>query len=244
MNIVLCDDEKEYISSLQQAITLWSLQSGHKDGIVFHTFTSSEDLMEALSNKLHADALFLDICIPGELNGMAVAKEIREANEYIPIVFVTNYGEYAEEGYSVNALRYLRKPIQTQALCECMNIIWRQWTYRHINNITLETSGQVLRLPLDTIVFVEVNGHFCSVKTTVCDKPYRFRMTLEEVRSILPKGIFAQCHRSYIVNLMYIRHITGKSITMADGTLLQIGRVYQSHLMKQLRHYYLEGDED
>lgn len=241
MNVILCDDEKLFLASIKQKIISWAQKNEHSGSIMVHTYTSSEDLLDAWEHGLQVDALFLDIQIPGELNGLALAKEIHRVNEYIPIVFITSYGEYAEEGYVVNALRYLRKPVSQQAISECMNILWRRWELQHTECIVVDMPTQVLRLPVNAILYVEVLGHYCIIKTSENEQGYRLRQPLENIRKKLPLHLFVQCHRSYIVNLMYIRHITNGGITMADSSILPIGKNFQHNLMKEFRNYYLEG---
>lgn len=241
MNIILCDDEQVFLTSIEQKIRTWAEQHGHASGIMIRSYTSSEDLLDAWQHGLQADALFLDIQIPGEMNGMALAKEIHQVNEYLPIVFITSYGEYAAEGYVVNALRYLRKPIVQQAVTECMNILWRQWELQHSDSIVMDLPTQVLRLPVKTILYVEVLGHYCIIRTTDHEQGYKFKQPLDAIRKKLNRSVFVQCHRSFVVNLMYVRHITSGSIIMADGTTIPVGKLYQEQVMSQFRHYYLEG---
>lgn len=244
MNIFVCDDDKLLLASVKQMIMHWAEESGHTDGIVIHAFTSSEDLLEAWYDGIQADALFLDIQIPGEMNGLALAKRIHEINEHVPVVFITNYGEYAEEGYTVNALRYLRKPLSECSVNECMNIIWRQWTYMQSNQIVFDLSNQKLCLPSDRIIYIEVYGHYCMLKTADGNGNYKLRMTLEQAMKKLPAGLFVQCQRSFVVNIMYIRHMTGNKVVMADGTEITLGKAHQARLMKEFRHFYLEGDAE
>ena len=66
-------------------------------------------------------------------------------------------------------------------------------------------------------------------------------MTLNEISNKLPKQIFVQSHRCYIVNLMYIRHINGNLIYMSNGTELTVSRTYRNELMKRFREFYLKG---
>ena len=243
MNIVLCDDEKSFLQCAKQSIMIWAKINGHENGLNIQAFSSSEDLLEAWEHGLQIDALFLDIQIPGEMSGIALAKEIYSRNEYIPIVFMTNYGEYAEEGYTVNALRYLRKPLSEQAVMDCLDILWHRWEMQTAASIVLEMPGQFLRLPADHILYVEVLGHFCMLKTTDDQNTYKIRLSLEVFRKKLPEGVFSQCHRSYIVNIKYIRQIMGNNVTMANNDVIPMGRAYQQQFLKQFRHYYLEGGE-
>lgn len=244
MNVIICDDERMVLTSIEQKVMQWAQKNGHSNGIVVHTFTSTEDLLDAWEHGLQIDVVFLDIQVPGELSGLAVAKEIHSNNEYIPIVFITSYGEYAEEGYVVNALRYLRKPVSERAIAECMDILWRRWELQHRECVMIELPTQVLRLPVQSILYAEVSGHYCMIKTTDSEQIYKLKLPLDTIRKKLPVHLFVQCHRSLIVNLMYIRHITNTNLTMADGTQVQIGRMYQPQLMKQFRLYYLGGQRD
>lgn len=243
VNIILCDDEKLFLTSIEQKIRQWAQGKAHSGCIEIHSFTSSEDLLDAWEHGLQADVLFLDIQIPGEMSGLALAKEIRKMNEYIPIVFITSYGEYAEAGYTVNVLRYLRKPVTEHAIAECMDIIWRRWTLLHENCVTFDLPNQVLILPAETILYTEVTGHTCSIYTIDREQPYRIRQKMDYLLHKLPKGLFVQCHRSYIVNLKYVHQLTNSSLTMSDGMNISIGRTYQKEFMKQFRCFYVGRSE-
>ena len=105
MQIVVCDDEQIYLDIITQYIETWAMANGHLSSIVLRSFLSSEDLYEEWEKGMPIDMLIIDIQIPGEMSGLQVAKQIFSQNEYIPIVFITNYAEYACEGYQVNALR-------------------------------------------------------------------------------------------------------------------------------------------
>lgn len=241
MNIILCDDEPLFLSSLEQKIGMWAQKNGRVNSILIRKFTSSEDMLDAWEHGMQIDVLFLDIQIPGEMNGLSAAKQIRATNDYLPIVFITSFAQYAEKGYEVNALRYLRKPVADDAVSQCMDIIWRRWALQNLNSVVLDLPTQILRLPVDAILYAEVSGHTCSVFTIDRENPYVFRQPIDYLRQKLPLDLFAQCHRSYVVNLMYVRRLTGNQLTMSDGTVIQIGRKYQSDFMLKFREYYLGG---
>lgn len=242
MNLILCDDEPLFLSSLKEKIVAWGKKTGHSSALMINTFTSGEDLLDALEHGVFADALFLDIQIPGEMSGLAVAKEIYSRDENMAIVFVTYYGEYAEEGYTVGALRYLRKPVSDTAIEECMDVLWRRWELSNAECLLLDLPTQMIRLPLKAILYLAVSGHYCVLYTDNARQEYRFKKPLDEVQKELPEHLFVRCHRSFIVNLMYIRHIARGCITMANGAQVPIGKVYQPQLMHQFRRYYL-GEE-
>ena len=110
MRVIICEDERCFQEALCNAIEEWKELTNHQD-VSCICFDSSEDLLASWEGGLSAELLFLDIQIPGELSGMALAKKIRQHDQTVSIVFVTNYADYVYEGYVVNALRYLKKPI-------------------------------------------------------------------------------------------------------------------------------------
>lgn len=242
MNLVLCDDEPLFLSSIRDKIIAWSEKTGHSKSIMIHSYTSSEEMLDAFQHGMIADALFLDIQIPGELNGLAVAKEIYKNDENIPIVFITSYGEYAEEGYYVNALRYLRKPVSQSIVFECMDMIWRRWELSRTECLLVDLPTQLIRLPTKSILYLEVSGHYCIIYTTDHCSKYTIKKTLDDLQKKLPEQTFVRCHRSYVVNLMYIRYIAHGFISMANGVQIPIGRVFRSQLLGQFRQFYLGED--
>lgn len=244
LNLALCDDEQVFLNSLSKKIMDWARRAGHTRGIIIHTFSSSEELLEAWQHGMIIDALFLDIQIPGEMSGLTVAKEIHQINEHIPIVFITSYSEYAMEGYKFNALRFLHKPVSDQAVFECMDILWHRWLLRHTDCIMIHLPTQLLHLPMDLILYVESSGHYCLLHTADTQRLYKIKLSLGTLKQQLPASVFAQCHRSFIVNLFYIRNISHGCITMANGTTIQMSRSYQSQLIRQFRQYYLGGSAE
>lgn len=165
MNVVVCDDEQVSCNAVSEAISAWAKASGRTDALVLRTFSSSENLQAAMKDGLFVDMLFLDIQIPGEMSGLELARQIRATNNHVVIVFVTNYAEYACEGYSVDALRYLRKPIRQDQINECMDIAYRRWSLAQAENmvVTIKNNAIVLRYP--DILYIEVCGHNLRIKT-------------------------------------------------------------------------------
>lgn len=238
MQIVFCDDESNYLSTIQQAITRWASETGHTDCVFTQVFQSSEDLLEAWENGMSIDLLFLDIQIPGELSGMEVAKIIHGKDEYIPIVFITNYSEYAYEGYSVNALRYLRKPILYNDLVICLEITWRQWVNNQDQFLSLSTANQSIHVPVRSIIYAESIAHTIRIASSDEIRTYEIRCSLEYLEKSLPNSCFVRCHKSYIVSLRHIRKYKKGVITVSSGIEIPVGRKFIHSFTSQFRLYY------
>ena len=240
VNILICDDDVVYLSTIKEKVENWAQRAGKSAAIKMHFFQSSEDLLEAWGNGLKADLFLLDIQIPGEMNGLALAKHIHETDYLVPIVLITNYGEFVYEGYRVSALRYLRKPVQQDEIDECMNIAWRQMQAQDCQCIVLDNAAQVLRIPARSILYLEASGHHVIVHMADQNEDYAISQKLSIAKKQLPSQLFVQCHRSFIVNLMYVRRFISSSITLTDGTDISLGRKWKLDFVDAFRNYYLE----
>lgn len=241
MYVALCDDEELYLDAVEKSVLQWAKAYNRQEMLIIKKFRSSEDLLELWSNGMDIDLLFLDVQIPNEMSGMEVAKAIHRKNEYVPIVFVTNYGEYAYEGYCVNAMRYLRKPISQEDINACMEIAWRRWNNAQEQFVSLVTPSQSVRFPINALVYVETISHILKVHTSDNIELYEIRAPLEQLEAMLPAGCFVRCHKSFIVNLRYVRKYKAGQITVASGAEIPLGRKYMQEFAEKYRQYY-QGD--
>lgn len=238
MNVVVCDDERLCCDTVANAISAWAKEANAEHAIIVRCFSSSEDLAEALQNGLFADMLFLDIQIPGELSGLELARQLRAANSQAVIVFVTNYAEYACEGYSVDALRYLRKPIQQKQITECMNIAFRRWSLSRSENIVINTRKSVVSLRYQDILYIEIAAHNLRFHTINQIDALETRGRLLDVVASLPSELFVRCHRSFLVNLMYVRQLSTNTLMIAGATVIPLGRKYKASVADAFDQFY------
>lgn len=241
MNVVICDDEQIYLQSASKKIGDWANEHRVSNAVLVRTFRSSEDLLDAWENGLHIDMLFIDIQIPGEMSGMDVAKQIFKSDNTVPIAFITNYSEYACDGYAVNALRYIMKPFLPSAIAECMDIAWNRWRLMQTEGITIKTGKQTYILPYKDIISFEARGHYVTV-TSVRNPAIEYRTSFNTIMTSLPSGLFGQCHRSYIVNIMYVRRLQPDSILLADEREIPIGSKFSNSFFALFENYYQGGE--
>ena len=237
MKVALCDDEQIYLDALHAAVNKWAEKEQCIDSIHVYEFKSSEDLLDAVESGLGIDLLFIDIQIPNELSGLEAAKQIRRSNELISIVFVTNYAEYASEGYYVNALRYLRKPIAYERTEECLTIAYKQWKLRKNEYAVIATKKQKLILPYIDILYVETQGHSLLLHMTN-HQEIVITYKMQDLIKLLPKHLFTVCHRCYLINLMYVRRITKVNVTMSNGAVIPIGSKFLETVETVFDDYY------
>ena len=237
MNVVICDDDKTYLEQMKECVERWCNQNKHNESVMIHSFQSSEDLYEAYENGFSIDMLFLDIQIPSELSGMEVAKLIFRKNEYVPMAFITNYSEYACEGYQVTALRYILKPIQQKDVDECLDIAWNRWLMSQSESVMIQMKKQALRLPVRDILYIESIRHYVRIEVAGMDY-IEVRARLSDYLALLPSGMFAQCHKGFLVNIMYVRRIMPNQVVLAGGRIIPLGRTFSASFLDAFSHFY------
>lgn len=236
MNIIICDDDRCIQEAIAGAVERWSLECNLNHAVVTHCFSSTEDLWEAWQKGLTVDLAFLDIDIPGELSGLEIARRIRQTDNQVTIVFITNYSEYACDGYSVNALRYLRKPASDAQLFECLEIAYRQWDYAQASSIFMDIRKKII-LPYKQLLFIEAKAHYLTIYCIQRD-PFDIRCRLSDMLEELPEKMFVQCHRSFVVNLLYVRSVSRTRRTLAGTRQIPIGAKYSESVFEKVKQYY------
>lgn len=227
MRVAICDDEK-----IQLSITKESIESAYKSlDLIVDTYTSGTELLSAL-DMVNYDLIILDIEMPG-LNGIDTAKKLRKTAEKTAIVFLTSHLEYALEGYEVNALRYLIKPVDNKKISEIITYLLEQ--KKKDKKILLRNSEDVEMVCVSDIFYMEAQDQMIRVITNKGE--YRNRYNLGDYEKELSAYGFFRIHRGYLVNLGHILRLTGREIMMEDNSSLPVSRTKEASLKKALLHY-------
>lgn len=239
MNIAICDDESCYRTALDSAVHRWTEASRHAD-ITLFLFSSSEELLSRWKQGLHIDMLFLDIQIPGELSGIELAKIIREKDSNMVLAFTTNYDEYVFDGYTVHALRYLKKPVSDSDLFSCLDIAYRQTLSRQTDSLILSSKNLYEVVRFQDILYVESSLHYLYFYLQNSSSPLKIRTKLSDYIYRFPQDLFIQCHCSYVVNLSCIRRYAKDSVVLSTGTSIPVSKPFFSKLHAAIQSYYGE----
>lgn len=185
-------------------------------------FPSAEELEKALSSQADPfDLLLLDIQMQG-MTGMELAKALRLRGDRVSIIFITGCEDYLREGYSVQPVHFLLKPVSRQALAGALRT---DWELNHKpKNIVLRIAGKTVSLPLSDIRYIESFNH--SVVVHQADKTPSYPLSLTEVERLLPSGQFSRCHNSYLVNMEYVDEFVRRELFLRGGERLPMGRTY------------------
>lgn len=214
--IAICDDlaaDRKYLSSLCEA---WSRHNRYH--IQISEFTSAENFLFNYAEKKDFDILLLDIEM-GAMDGVTMARRLRQDNHTIQIIFITGYSDYISDGYEVDALHYLIKPIQEEKL---FTVLDRAVTKLIKNEkvLNLISQGEMLRLPICQISYADVNGNYITIHG---QQVITLKMTLSELEKKLDSHFF-RAGRSTLINLAKISRVTKKEIYLQDGSIIPLPR--------------------
>lgn len=215
VKICICDDSSEERIIINALVREWSRRSG-TDVSVSEFPTAEAFLFEY--EELVPDLVLLDIEMPG-MNGVELAKRLRERNKLIQIVFITGFSEYIAEGYEVAALHYLLKPVLPEKLFSTLD---RALEKQEIDGrkIVFETSVETLQLLLYEIRYIEVIKNYITI---YAKDSYTVKRTLKEIEKELDER-FLRVGRSYIVNLHFVSRVTRSEIFLRGGESVPLPR--------------------
>ncbi|MBW3091104.1 response regulator transcription factor [Bifidobacterium sp. 82T25] len=180
------------------------------------------------------DILFLDIEM-AHLDGMSAARRIRERDDSVVIVFITAAPQYAINGYQVQALSYLLKPVPyfafRQELKRSIDMVRR----RSDGSLLIEAGGRQIRLELADVVYIESIRHTIIVHTL--DGKLSVSGTLKDFEERLAEQDFFRSNSCYLVNLRHVVGVDGQDCVMSNGELLRVSRPRKKAFLTALTNY-------
>ena len=214
--IAICDDSDADRQYILNVVNRWATAVGH----IVHTetFSSAENFMFHYSQENDYDILLLDIEM-GAMDGVTMAKQLRENNDTLQIIFITGYSDYISEGYEVAALHYLIKPVKEEKLCTVLDRAAEKLS-KNEKVLNFEISGEMIRVPIYQIRYADVFGNYVTIHAL---SDVTVKMTLGELERQLDER-FYRVGRSTIVNLTQINRVTKTEIKLNDGITVPIPR--------------------
>lgn len=218
MRIAVCDDQTHFLTEIERLLFAWP---NRPDSFVADFFANSDSLLEAHAHLAY-DVLLLDVVMP-VINGIEAAREIRQTDQTVKLIFLTSSPEFAVDSYQVKATNYLLKPIQPAALYGVLDELVAEF-HKITKHITIKDLHAVYRVSVDAIAYIESqNKHILFYLTDGRILESATPLYSYESDLSFQDGFF-KCHRSYIVNLHHIVSYTPKEIKMRLGTLIPISR--------------------
>lgn len=231
LQIAVVDDEEIQVRSMKSLIN----QAAEEINITvkIETFSSGEQFLFELEDYVDLDMVFLDIEM-NQIDGLEVAKKIREVDEDLTIVFATAFVEYAVQGYKVQALDYLLKPMDSEKVKRVLQ--------RHMDkkpfvqeSMTIESNGEIVKILLDDIFYIEANKRQCEIHLK--DQVLTTNKRLKELSDELNED-FIQTHRSYLVHVKAINRLLKTDVELVTKETVPVSRRLAKEVQEKFIKYH------
>lgn len=235
IKIAICDDE---VYQLDTTFNLLStILNEESIDIDMLKFTSSLELLNFLhDNESYFDIVFLDIVMDG-INGIDLAKFIRKSDSFVNIIFTTTSKDYLLDGYDVNATSYLLKPIIYKKIKDVILNCIDNITEKTNNFFCVKINKNIYKLNLKDIIYFESSLRKIIIHRENNDN-FVFHNKLDKVETEFDITNFVRCHKSYLVNLNYVKEIKNSNLITKNNSKIPISRTYLNSTKESFLDYF------
>lgn len=240
LKIAFCDDDLEILKEL--GILLDKYKTERDEDLTYTVFQSPLELLAAIEKGFSFDILFLDILMPGE-NGIETAKEIRQYDNNMKIIFLTSSPEFAVQSYTVGAYFYQLKPVWEESFFRLMDAVLAECEKKKKNSLILRSKDGITRIDLQQLEYCEVLGRkllFHLENGAVLESAG----SLDDLAvQLMQYSNFFRPHRSFLVNMEYIQNISSRSIKMVNDAEIPIPHGKCSEIKNTYMEYAFNGEQ-
>ena len=231
---VLEDDEQEYLK-LNGCIERYA----RENQITVHIRWYQDGMQYLMSEDENYDIMFLDIEMR-QLDGMSTAKKIREKDRTVCLIFVTHLSQYAIQGYEVNALDFVVKPVTYPIMEEKLRKAFAYSMWNRKRQVLLETRDENLVLSTSDIYYIEKDKKKNYLVYYTSRGEFRIRGTIAQEEERLQDLGFVQNTSGCLINLGHVTQL-GKTTVCVHGTDLPLARHRKKDLQDRLIEYLQRG---
>jgi DNA-binding LytR/AlgR family response regulator len=236
MRICLVDDESTQLDYLKLIIEKWANKNNTDMKLDF--YHSAEEMLFESNQSYPFDMIVLDIQM-GKMNGIELAKKIREIDKNIVIAFISGIADYVYEGYEVQAIRYILKPVKENEVEKLLDYVLKHKTKEN-KYLILSVSGENIKVNYDDILYFESMGHYIIVHLE--KEEFEYKYNISDLCHDLVESEFIRTHRSYVMNIKYLEKITKKECLLTNNITVPLSRnSYKSVNMKFINYYKGKG---
>lgn len=260
MKIAIIEDEQIHTELLEGYLQEWGKENQIKLSIV--SFPSAESFLFQWEEERDYEAIFVDIQMK-KMNGMEMARRIRQEDSGIAIIFTTGITDYLADGYEVEALHYLIKPLKSDKVWQCMDKIASR--HKPKQYLLLHGLDGMIKIAVNCINYVEAQGHRCRMEVADTGKPtpnsrsllpennsgncaktaavnfLEVTESISEIEALLPAAEFIKCHRSYLCRIAAIHRIDRTEICFDSGSRIPVSRRLYQEVNQRFIQYFRRG---
>lgn len=237
MNIAVCDDQKEMTNTIHNLIKNYLDEKTNGLNNI-RSYFDGDSLLSDIQTGKSFDIIFLDIEMPS-ITGLEVAKQIRQNNFDVLIIFITSHPNFMSASFKVGAFDFLTKPLDTEELYAVLERCLQKYRQKH-GQIKVRTPLGVAVIQLNDVMYIYSEKHYINFILNN-DTTIRTLMTLNQLEAELTLyRQFARCHQSYIVNFDYVVEVQRTKILLKNYTdSLPVSRAYKESVKEKFLLYHL-----
>ena len=210
--IAIVEDDKAFVEELKKYLKQYSAEEGREFEV--SAFYDGAEILE--NYKSDYDLILLDIEMP-KVNGMDAAERIREMDENVVLMFITNMAQYAIRGYSVGALDFVMKPVNYYTFSMKMKRALKRVEKKEQHSILLTLADGVKKLEVRQIYYLEVQNRMLHYHTD--EGEFVVRGSLQSAEATMPSKVFAKCNHWYLVNLNHVTEVRKNTVVVGPFEL-------------------------
>lgn len=235
IRIAIVEDELIYMNQIKKFLEQYQAESG-KD-LSIQWFQDGEDIVE--DYQAEYDIIFLDIQMQF-MDGMTAAEKIRQMDQEVIIMFITNMVQYALKGYEVDALDYIVKPVTYFAFSQKLDRAIMRLKKKETHYLTIPVQGGVQKVEIPYIFYVESQGHSLIYVTNRGE--YLSKGKMKDMEELLTEYGFFRSNKGYLVNLNHVDGIKN-GCCLIHGQELLISRTRRADFMEALTKHLTGGEQ-
>ena len=230
IKVAIVEDEKNEQEKLLSYFKELEKESGGGSIYSLSFFPNGDAFLFDFRYGLY-DLVLMDVDLSSKDNGIEVSEKLRQIDTDVLLVFMTNLAQYAIEGYKVNAIDYIVKPISYFDFKSRLLSISKDINNRHKEKTLLQTDGKKIVVLISDIYYIETISHALIYHTK--NGNFKTYGTLRNVQNDLAKANFSMCNSCFLVNLEYVQSVDGFTVTV-NGDGLAISHPRKKQFLKEL----------
>lgn len=230
MKVAFVDDDERFVNAQKEHLARAAQEIGETCEVF--TFSDGLDLLEHYGGGF--DILFLDVEMP-HLDGLETARRVRRIDQEVCIIFMTNMARYAIQGYEVDAVDFVVKPVGYFTFLEKFKKAVRFCSLRQNRSLVLAQEDGLVRVSFSGIYYLEKEKNYLVYHTEQGE--FRERGTMADKEDVFSGGGFFKCTSGCLVNLRHVKKLTGDTVWVGD-TALPVSRQQRKPFANALMNYF------